>query len=335
MSLSTVAAVGRFLAQLEVNAERLPISWHSGEPLTVSPEFYSAAFETLRDTPGCPALQHQMQTNGTLIDDRWCDLFVAWDVQVGLSIDGPQWIHDVCRLDRQGRGSFDRAARGVRKLVDHGIRPSVIAVLSETSLQHPDAVWTALTELGFGMIAFNVVELEGANALRQRDFSATVCRAYEDFLCRIAELRADRPEVGVRELDETRRFLKLPAGQDVHSIENIPGAIVSISAAGGVSTFSPELMDLQHDKYGHFIFGNVHEHSWSQIRSNPHFASIAASVALGVERCRQRCAFFELCGGGAPSNKLGEHNTVEATETLDCRIRVQAVTEAYLRTIGV
>lgn len=335
MDLETVAAIGRFLAQLEAHELPLTISWHSGEPLTVGPAFYRAAFETLQSTPGCPDLRHSVQTNGTLIDDRWCELFAQWEVQVGLSLDGPEWIHDACRVDRRGSGTFHRVMRGARKLRDHGLNPSVIAVLSESSLQHPDEVWGALVAAGFGAIAFNVQEAEGANPLSHRSFSADVCRSYEEFLLRIHELRGSRPEIHVRELDDMHRFLSSPSQQDVRSIENLPGAIISISYCGDISTFSPELLDLTHERYRDFRYGNVHRSSWLDVRRNVHFRLVAKAIANGVERCQRECEYFAVCGGGAPSNKLGEHDTFESTETLDCRLRVQAVAETYLRTLGV
>lgn len=334
MDLATVAAVGRFLGGIEVSAVPLTVSWHSGEPLTVGVDFYRAAVQTLRDAPGCPPLRHTVQTNATLVDDRWCAFFVEWDVEVGVSLDGPEDLHDAFRLDRHGRGTFRRVVAGVRRLRSHGLDPSVIAVLTEESLQRPDDVWNALTGVGFRKLAFNVVESEGANTQRTgRRFATDVRTAYEHFLVRVAELRAQHPDVRVRELDDMRRFVTTPA--PVHSIENLPGAIISISAAGDVSTFSPELVDLEHPRYGPFVWGNVHRDTWAQVCADPRFVATADSIRSGVDRCARECGYFSVCGGGAPSNKLGEHDTFDATETLDCRLRVQAVTEAFLRTAEV
>lgn len=333
MDLDTVKAIGRFLAQLDAEVAPLTVSWHSGEPLTVGPGFYREAFGVLRDTPGCPPLRHTVQTNATLLDDRWCDLFAEWGVQVGVSLDGPEWLHDARRRDLQGRGTYRRVIAGVDRLRARGLDPSVIVVLSETSLQHPDEVWAALVSAGFRSIAFNVEESEGANTQSGSRFGIDVCAAYERFLARVIELRAQTPEVRVRELDDMQRFLR--SDQPVRSIENLPGAIISISYAGDVSSFSPELLDTTHARYGDFLWGNVHRDTWRQMRTSPHFAAVAADVGRGVERCRHECGYFSVCGGGAPSNKLGEHGTFDATETLDCRLRVQVVTEAFLQALSV
>ena len=131
------------------------------------------------------------------------------------------------------------------------------------------------------------------------------------------------------------RYLRNPSMAGVRSIENLPGAIISFSCSGDISTFSPELLDIADDHYGDFTWGNVHRVTWLDIRSNPRLLHVSAAIARGVERCRRECGFFTVCGGGAPSNKLGEHGSFDSTETLDCRLRVQVVADAYLTSIGV
>lgn len=331
MSLDTVAAVGRFLAELQTVDGSVRISWHSGEPLTVAPSFYRAAFEILRDTPGCPQLRHSIQTNATLIDDRWCELFREWDLDVGVSLDGDEALNDAFRQDKRGHGTYAQALRGIRLLQQHGLAPSVIAVLSEPQLAQPERVWTALVDAGFSNIAFNVQESEGANTGATSWSATTVRDAYAKFLAEIVRLRKQRPHLRIREIDDTERFLR--NSDEVLSIENLPGAIISISATGDVSTFSPELLDWSDDHHGTFVWGNVHRNTWEDVSRNQRFAAVAADIASGVTRCRQECGYFSVCGGGAPSNKLGEHGRFDVTETLDCQLRVQTATEIFLTTL--
>jgi uncharacterized protein len=192
-------------------------------------------------------------------------------------------------------------------------------------------VWTALVDAGFSNIAFNVQESEGANT-GATPWSATAVRdAYAKFLAEIVRLRKQRPHVRIREIDDTERFLR--NSDEVLSIENLPGAIISISATGDVSTFSPELLDWSDDHYGTFVWGNVHRNTWEDVSRNQRFAAVAADIASGVTRCRQECGYFSVCGGGAPSNKLGEHGRFDVTETLNCQLRVQTATEIFLTTL--
>jgi uncharacterized protein len=78
MRLETVAAIGRFLRGVRPAERPLPMVWHAGEPLIAGTNFYEAAFQILAEMENCPPLQHTMQTNATLVDDRWCQLFARW-----------------------------------------------------------------------------------------------------------------------------------------------------------------------------------------------------------------------------------------------------------------
>ena len=112
--------------------------------------------------------------------------------------------------------------------------------------------------------------------------------------------------------------------------ETTPFAIVSVDWKGNVSTFSPELLGLAHDRYGDFTLGNVCTDSGESVLASPRFAALRRDITEGVERCRQTCAYFRYCGGGAPVNKLAENGSFASTETLFCRLNRQAMLDVVL-----
>ncbi len=76
-------------------SDGLSIVWHAGEPMVLPIEFYRRAFRTIEGLkPPDVAVRHSFQTNGTLVNDRWCEFFAEEDVKVGVSIDGPKRFHD-------------------------------------------------------------------------------------------------------------------------------------------------------------------------------------------------------------------------------------------------
>jgi len=107
---------------------------------------------------------HSIQTNGTLINDGWCEFIKNHDIRIGLSIDGPELVHDAHRKDRRGQGTHARVMEGVRCLRKHGIDFHVIAVVTERSLDYPDEVFNFFLENGMHQIGFNIEEIEGTNA---------------------------------------------------------------------------------------------------------------------------------------------------------------------------
>ena len=93
------------------------VVWHAGEPMVLPIDFYRRAFRLIdRLKPAELVLTHAFQTNGTLIDDAWCEFFVEQQVNVGVSVDGPQRLHDVNRRTRAGRGTFERTIAGIANL---------------------------------------------------------------------------------------------------------------------------------------------------------------------------------------------------------------------------
>src|SRR5579871_697818 len=119
-------------------AEGLSVVWHAGEPMVLPIEFYRAAFRQIdRLKPADLVVSHSFQTNGTLIDEAWCEFLRAEKVNIGVSIDGPARFHDLNRVTRAGRGTFDKAIAGLRLLREHKIPFHVISVLTSASLGQP------------------------------------------------------------------------------------------------------------------------------------------------------------------------------------------------------
>ena len=125
----------------------------------------------------------------------------------------------------------------------------------------------------------------------------------------------------------------LAAGTEapVHTHETTPFAIVSVDWQGNLSTFSPELLGLRSERYGDFVLGNVASDSLAVVAASPRLTAIHRDIAAGVERCRETCAYFRFCGGGAPVNKLCETGSFAAAETLFCRLNRQALLDVVLQ----
>src|SRR5579864_2874902 len=144
---------------------------------------------------------HCFQTNGTLINQEWCDFIKRHDVHVGVSLDGPRHVHDAHRVDRAGKGTFPRTLHGLKLLQQNNIDASIIMVLTRYALAYPDEVWQFFIEHGLTHLAFNVEEIEGVHTASSLTTSDTVPQ-FKRFFTRILELRdtLDNPP-SVRELD--------------------------------------------------------------------------------------------------------------------------------------
>ena len=251
MSIETVRDIVKFIADVPFANEILTVCWHAGEPLAVPISFYERAFELFASGPR--RVRQNIQTNGTLISDDWCYLFNKWSVQIGLSIDGPKAIHDRNRIDRTGRGTFERVTRGISKLREHNVPFSVIAVLTKDSLQAADELWDFFKSVGISHVGFNIDEIEGAHGSSSLQ-KAEHLVAFRRFMSRIAELHENDPDLKCREIEDMRRHLIAPLDGEIERADNRPGAILNIDADGNWTTFSPELLGQSHSEYGKFAW---------------------------------------------------------------------------------
>jgi uncharacterized protein len=333
MSTATLEAACRRLFDAELAAPRLSIVWHAGEPLTVPIDFYERAFAVIdKARPSQISVQHHFQTNGMLLNDKWSRFLKDAGVRVGISIDGPDSLHDRYRKTRSGKGTFRSTMSGVSKLREHGVDFHVICVLTRESLHHPDAIFDFFADLKPNMLCFNVEEIEGANttsSLTSEDSESLTL----SFMHRIiSRLRESPGALRIREFDGVLNTLRSPSfGEEDWNSLNEPFKILSIARDGSWCTWSPELLGTMHGTYGQFGFGNVnHDDIVESLQSSPRFSAIVEDIDVGVSACRQTCDYFAFCKGGAPANKLHETGSFRTTETMYCRLTQKAIVEAVL-----
>jgi uncharacterized protein len=308
--------------------------WHAGEPLMVPPAFYDEASHRIaaalaRHGRSDLRIQQAIQTNAMVIDDRWCDCFARNAIQVGVSVDGPAFLHDAHRRTRTGRGSHAATMRGIARLQRHGLPFQAITVLTAASLDHADALFDFYLEHDIRDVGFNMEETEGANALSSLD-SPELEGRWRAFLERFWQLCALHP--GALRLREFETLCGQVAGgaRVDHTDMNRPFVILSVDVEGRFSTFDPELLGVRTERYGDFLLGRVGRDSLEEVMATPAFQRIADDMAAGVEMCRQTCDHFALCGGGAGSNKYWETGTLACSETQACRWRVKVLADVVL-----
>lgn len=82
-----------------------------------------------------------LQTNGTLLTDEWCEFFRENNFLIGISIDGPRKLHDIFRVNRSGKPTFDRVMRGLRLLQKHGVEYNILVTVNRSNADHPLEVY--------------------------------------------------------------------------------------------------------------------------------------------------------------------------------------------------
>ncbi|MDE6371542.1 MAG: radical SAM protein, partial [Duncaniella sp.] len=122
--------------------DRVMFTWHGGEPLLRSRGFYERALELQRRYAGGRHIDNSLQTNGTLIDDEWCRFFRDNGFLIGLSIDGPESLHDSYRRTAGGAPTAASVMHAVELLNRHGVEWNAMAVVNNLTERDPVGFYT-------------------------------------------------------------------------------------------------------------------------------------------------------------------------------------------------
>jgi uncharacterized protein len=135
--------------------------WQGGEPTLLGIDFFKRVVELQMPFAKGRTITNSLQTNGTLLTDEWCRFLKKHNFMVGVSLDGPEEIHDRYRRDRKGRATFDQVMRGVKLLQKHRVEYNVLACVARDTAAKPLDVYRFFRETGVEFIQFTpIVERE-------------------------------------------------------------------------------------------------------------------------------------------------------------------------------
>jgi uncharacterized protein len=146
----------RQLIQAHAQVPEVTIAWQGGEPTLMGIDFFRRSIELAKKylRPRQRAA-YTIQTNATLVDQEWADFFGEHDFLVGVSIDGPRELHDAYRVDKGGKGSFDKVVRGLGFLQRAGVEWNALTTIHAANAEHGRDVYCFLRdELGARFVQF-------------------------------------------------------------------------------------------------------------------------------------------------------------------------------------
>jgi uncharacterized protein len=309
---------------------KIDLCFHGGEPLAVNISEYEYVFERLRAEMPSANIQYKIQSNGILINERWCEFFLKHHVSVGLSLDGPAHLNDINRMTRGGAGTFSAAMRGIELFKKYKIPLNFICVVSEHSLSAGAEVIRFFEELGANSVAFNIPEIENSVTSSWISADDAISR-YRNFLLEC--LNCART-LEIREISAAVQKVRSDPEYAWKDHQNVPFGIVGFGADGDIYTYSPEFIGVEYRDRGRFSIGNVAEDKTiSDIANSPRFLKILNEIEEGKNNCRNECEYYRVCGGGPPVNKLSEKGSFLATETQYCKLQVITPINAVIDTL--
>lgn len=273
------------------------IAWQGGEPSLMGLDFYRRAVEIIERYrhPG-QQVEHTFQTNGVLLDDEWAAFFKQHGFLVGLSVDGPQALHDAYRVNKGGQGTFRQVMAAWEHLARHGVETNILCTVHAANQDHGRRVYCFFRdEMRAEHIQFiPIVE----HAAGSSTAGCTVgAEQYGRFLADVFEewVRHDVGRVFVQLFEAT---LNAHFGQHplcVHA--PTCGHALALEHNG-------DLYACDHFVAPDFLLGNIHDTSMAGLVSSGRQAAFGQAKRAGLTRQCRSCGVRSLCNGGCPKDRF-------------------------------
>ncbi|WP_422128582.1 anaerobic sulfatase maturase [Vibrio hannami] len=288
-------------------------SWQGGEPTLLGLDFFERVIELQVKYAVGKTIKNAFQTNGILLNDAWCEFFKKHQFLVGLSVDGPQSLHDKYRVNRSGKPTHDRVHAALNLLKRHKVDFNTLTVINAENAKHPEIVYDYLVSNGVEYIQFiplveqkgNETTSDGLTLIHPNlnvDSYVTEwsvpSKQYGDFLNRVFDIwvKRDVGRVFVNMFDST---LSTWCGQGAGFCVLAPtcGHAFALESNG-------DLYNCDHYVYPEYLLGNIHDTSITEMNNSRQAIKFGQDKHDKLTSQCKKCDFRFACNGGCPKHRF-------------------------------
>jgi uncharacterized protein len=293
-------------------------AWQGGEPTLLGVAFFQRALELQKKYGEGRIISNSIQTNGTMLDDAWCEFLARERFLVGISVDGPRPIHNRYRVSADGNGSFDKVMKAVQCMRKHGVEFNALTCVTRESAAEGRQIYRFLREAGFKFMQFiPIVErhpdpiagriglsLAAPPDIASQEQSAGVMPftvesgAYGQFLITVFDewIKHDVGRIFVNHFDVALgAWTGAPPSLCVNS--RICGAALAIEHDGSVYA-------CDHFVYPDFLRGNLMTDDLGRILGCMPQRAFGMQKALALTEACKQCRHLKVCNGGCMKHRF-------------------------------
>lgn len=267
------------------------IIWHGGEPTLRGIDFYSQVLnESKLITPPAKIVKHCIQTNGTTMSKEWAFLFKKHEVLVGVSVDGPEELHDSFRVKRNGNGTFRQAIEAHNLLKEYGVPTGIVVVVNACNVSFPEKIFQFMKNHGILKIQLSPCMEFGDS----KDTYSITTGQFEYFICRLYDLwvMENDPRISIGFISDIVDHL-LGRGHSNCLLSDRCHDFVMLDWTGKIKTCDG--MRIRQQAMGHVDLQNIDvsrfKDAWCEFHNQ---------ISLNrLETCKC-CEWYDICHGGCP-----------------------------------
>ncbi|TCS43778.1 anaerobic sulfatase maturase [Reinekea marinisedimentorum] len=289
---------------------QVEFAWQGGEPTLAGLGFFRKAVALQQRFANGKTIRNNLQTNGIVLNEEWCQFLKEHNFLVGLSVDGPEELHNAYRLTATGKPTFKKVMRAVELLKQYDVPFNTLTVINNINVKHPKAVYRFLKEIGSHYQQYiPVVEsraLQGAESLN--DLIASTHSAeclpfsvdaneFGDFMNSIFDewVRNDVSEVFIQLFEST---LAAWSGRQSSQciFQKTCGDAMVIEQNGDI--YSCDHYVYRDHKIGNILQGKLNKTHGSKQQNK--FGNDKANIS----RTCQECSYLFACYGDCPKHRF-------------------------------
>jgi uncharacterized protein len=300
-------------------------AWQGGEPLLAGLDFFEEVVSLqARHAPANTVISNSLQTNATLINDRWAAFFKTYHFLIGVSLDGPKEIHDSRRIDSSGKGSFDRVMAGIKHLERHQVDFNILTVIHKGNVGKAKELMTFYRENRFTFAQFipcmdfrsQQVDRPGVYDITPREYGDFLCEAFDEWY------NGGNPDLSVRFFDNMLSvYVNREAELCIHKSHCPTTMILEQNGDAYPCDF------FINDKWK---VGNVGTDSIAEILAHPNYGRFQRMKPTLPEKCKS-CKYQRLCHGGCPRNRTWSQELDKVDPDYFCSSYMQIYAYAHER----
>ncbi|MFX0004851.1 MAG: anaerobic sulfatase maturase, partial [Candidatus Hermodarchaeota archaeon] len=268
---------------------RFSFGWQGGEPTLLGLEFWKRVINLQKKyAPKGAIISNGLQTNGTLITDDLARFFAEYKFLLGISLDGPAYLHDYYRKTIGQKPTHNLVMRGIELLKKHNVEFNILILVNNKSVKKASEIYHYLKEKGFNYHQY-IPCVEFDNLGNPKSFSIKG-EEWGDFLCEVFDLWAkeDINQISIRLFDSILEYL-------VNGTYNV--CYMGINCCQYfVIEYDGSIYPCDFFVREDLLLGNITENKWEDIINSSIYLKFGRSKSNWYEECRS-CSFINLCHG--------------------------------------